>query len=143
MNERTKLIVVNNPSNPLGSVWSKQHVLDILALAEKHGLPIVADEIYENIIFPGEEKNSFSELTVNVPVIKCSGLAKEFYAPGWRIGWVALVGPEGVFDEVRKGLDNLVSMIFHPNTVVMGGLKEIMETNQEFNAERTLKIQER
>jgi tyrosine aminotransferase len=143
IDEKTKLIVVNNPSNPLGSVWSKQHILDILKLAEKHGLTIVADEIYENIIFPGEEKNSFSDLTVNVPVIKCSGLAKEFYAPGWRIGWVALVGAEGVFDEVRKGLDNLVSMIFHPNTVVMGGLKKIMETNHDFNAERALKLKER
>jgi len=48
------MILVNNPSNPLGAVWSESHVREILDFAEFNGLPIVSDEIYENIIFPGE-----------------------------------------------------------------------------------------
>jgi len=45
IDEKTTFLLINNPSNPLGSVWSKQHMLDIIALCKKHKLPIVADEV--------------------------------------------------------------------------------------------------
>jgi len=56
IDENTAAILVNNPSNPCGSVYSRQHIEDIVALAEKHHLPIIADEIYSGIVFEGKSR---------------------------------------------------------------------------------------
>ena len=74
----TTAIIYNNPSNPCGSVFSTEHILDLLKIAESHCLPIIADEIYEDIVFPGHKFNSIASLTDEVPVIHCSGTTKKF-----------------------------------------------------------------
>jgi tyrosine aminotransferase len=53
IDENTRAIILNNPSNPCGSVYSKSHLLDIISVAEKHGLPIISDEIYADMVFKG------------------------------------------------------------------------------------------
>ena len=82
IDENTKCIIVNNPGNPCGNVFSKEHIQDILAVAERHKLPIVADEIYEFFVFPGIEYHSMSSLSNTVPILTCSGLSKRFLVPG-------------------------------------------------------------
>jgi tyrosine aminotransferase len=52
VDERTKVILVNNPSNPCGSVFSREHIAAILEIAEKHQLPIISDEVYYDMVFP-------------------------------------------------------------------------------------------
>jgi tyrosine aminotransferase len=69
------------------------------------------------------------ELSKKVPIIMLSGLSKRYLVPGWRMGWIVLCGEEGVFDEVKKGLNNLCSMLGHPNTVVMNVIPEIQKAN--------------
>lgn len=86
----TSAIIITNPSNPCGSVFSKQHILDILTIAEKHHVPIIADEIYEHFVFPGSEYHSVSSLSRHVPVLSCGGLTKRFLVPGWRMGWIII-----------------------------------------------------
>lgn len=76
INEKTKAILVNNPGNPCGNVFSKEHILEILEIAERHQLPIIADEVYEFFTFPGVEFHAVSSLSRNVPVLTCSGLTK-------------------------------------------------------------------
>ena len=87
-----KGILVTNPSNPCGSVFSKEHLCDILGLAQRYCLPIVSDEVYGNITFTGNTFYSLGNLAMevggNVPVIVASGLAKQFLVPGWRVGWL-------------------------------------------------------
>ena len=70
------------------------------------------------MVFPGEKFISFSEVTKTVPVIKICGLTKKFFVPGWRAGWMVLFGQKGVFDEIKKGLNNLLNVVLMPNTVV-------------------------
>lgn len=55
---QTRAILVNNPGNPCGNVFDREHLLDIIDIAERHKLPIVADEIYEFVTFPGVEFHS-------------------------------------------------------------------------------------
>ena len=89
--ENVKGIVVNNPSNPNGSVYSKQHLKAIFHLCERHGLPIIADEIYGDLVFGDNIFTSMAEIMLEmgrtVPVIVTSGLAKQYLVPGWRVGW--------------------------------------------------------
>jgi len=86
---RTKAILIKNPSNPCGSNFSKEHLEGIVAVASRHGLPIIADEIYGGCVFNGEF-TPIHEVRQNVPVLTMGGLAKEFVVPGWRAGWVVL-----------------------------------------------------
>ena len=76
----TSAIIYNNPSNPCGSVFPKQHILDFLAVAEKHHVPIIGDEIYEDLVFPGNQFHAIASLTDEVPVLHCSGTTKKYYA---------------------------------------------------------------
>jgi tyrosine aminotransferase len=85
-------ILVNNPSNPTGCVFSKSHLEALVSLCSRHRLPIVADEVYGDLTF---EEHPFipladvaASLGREVPVITASGLAKQFLVPGWRVGWI-------------------------------------------------------
>ena len=92
IDENTKAILVNNPSNPCGSVFSQDHLLQILALADKYKVPIIADEIYEHFVFSGAGKKyvPMASLTTTVPVLSCGGLTKRYLVPGWRLGWITI-----------------------------------------------------
>ncbi|XP_053698459.1 tyrosine aminotransferase [Sabethes cyaneus] len=122
----TAALIVTNPSNPCGSVFSKSHLKAILDIAEKHYLPIIADEIYEHFVFPGHEFHSVSSLSEKVPVLSCGGLTKRFLVPGWRMGWIVIHDRDNVFREVRKGLANLSARILGANTMVQGALPDIL-----------------
>lgn len=79
--DRTKAILVNNPSNPCGSCFSKQHCLEILEVADDLKIPIIADEVYYGLAY-GEDSefHSFGNLTNDVPVIVSNLLLKSFSA---------------------------------------------------------------
>lgn len=134
IDENTAAIITTNPSNPCGSVFSKEHILDILAIAERHYVPIIADEIYEHFVFPGKIYYSMSSLSKNVPILSCSGLTKRFLVPGWRFGWITIHDRHNVFKkEVRKGLGNLSGRILGANTIIQGALSAILKnTPQSF-----------
>lgn len=133
IDHNTAAIVLTNPSNPCGSVFSKKHILDLIKVAEKHCLPIIADEIYEHFVFPGVEYHSVSSLSKKVPVLSCGGLTKRFLVPGWRLGWIVIHDRNNLLKEVRKGLAALASRILGSNTIIQGALPHILkETPQEF-----------
>ena len=90
IDSNTVAIVVVNPSNPCGSVYSKQHLLDILAVAERHFLPIIGDEVYSEMVFKGQQFYSIASLSKNVPILSCGGIGKKYLVPGWRLGWILI-----------------------------------------------------
>lgn len=81
IDENTVAIVYNNPSNPCGSLFKEQHIRNLLYIAEKYRLPIIADEIYEYMVYPGQEFISIGSLSDTVPIISCRGTTKRFL--GW------------------------------------------------------------
>lgn len=85
-------MVVNNPSNPTGAVWSKQHLREIVRFCQEYTLPLVADEVYGDLTFQNHvfvpAAQVAAECGNQVPVITASGLGKQFLVPGWRVGWV-------------------------------------------------------
>lgn len=102
IDENTTALILTNPSNPCGSVFTAEHILAVLAIAERHRIPIIADEIYEHFVFRNVEYHSISSLSKNVPVLSCGGLTKRFLVPGWRLGWIVIHDRNNVFQEIRK-----------------------------------------
>ncbi|XP_071448916.1 tyrosine aminotransferase [Hetaerina americana] len=139
----TVAIIVNNPSNPCGSVFSKEHLLKILDIARRNYVPIIADEIYDHFVFPGHEFYSLGSLSEDVPILTCGGLTKRFLVPGWRMGWIVIHDRNGVFDqEIRKGLNCLSQRIIGSNTLVQGALPSILSnTPTEFFKETLSAVQ--
>lgn len=133
IDEHTAAIIVTNPSNPCGSVYSKEHILEILKIAERHFVPIIADEIYEHFVFPGNDYHSMSSLSKNVPILSCGGLTKRFLVPGWRLGWIIVHDRHDAFEDIRRGLINLSSRILGSNSLVQGAIPDILQkTPQKF-----------
>ncbi|KDR15584.1 tyrosine aminotransferase isoform X2 [Zootermopsis nevadensis] len=131
----TAALVVNNPSNPCGSVYSRQHLQEILRVAQAKFVPIIADEIYEHMVFPGQTFHSLASVSEDVPILSCSGLTKRFLVPGWRMGWIIIHDRHGIFEEsgVRVGLQRLSQRIIGSNTLIQGALAGILtRTPQKF-----------
>lgn len=78
IDDRTAAIIVNNPNNPTGSVYGRQHLEDILKLAERHRVPIIADEIYGDMVFGGAQFYPMHTLEPKVPMLTCDGISKRY-----------------------------------------------------------------
>jgi tyrosine aminotransferase len=141
IDQKTRAILINNVGNPCGNVFSKKHILDILALAERHQVPIISDEIYEFFVFPGVEYYSLAELSKNVPILACSGLTKRFIMPGVRCGWIAIHDKYDTLKEIKQGLVRISGRNFGPNSTVQLALPEILaKTPQSFFTETVTKV---
>ncbi|KAJ8971769.1 hypothetical protein NQ317_004699 [Molorchus minor] len=141
IDQNTAAIVINNPSNPCGSVFSEEHLQDILEIAYRRRKPVIADEIYEQLVFPGEKFVSTASLNSHVPILICGGLAKRFLVPGWRLGWIVIHDEVGAFEYIRKALLCLSQRTIGSNTLIQGALPGILRnTPQSFHDEliRTL-----
>jgi len=144
IDNKTRAIIILNPSNPCGSNFSKEHILDILKVAEKYKLPIISDEIYADMVFSGNKFYSVASLSKNVPVLQCGGIAKKFLVPGWRCGWVVVHDVNEIFGaNIRNGLFQLSQRILGPCTLVQAALPDILNnTSSEFH-DNTMKKLER
>ncbi|WAR11756.1 ATTY-like protein [Mya arenaria] len=129
IDDNTAAIIVNSPSNPCGSVYSRKHLQDILRVAEMHKVPIIADEIYEHFVFSGTEYHSLASLTDTVPVLSCSGLTKRFLVPGWRLGWIVINDRNNIFQEECFDYPNFFRVVL---TVPQEKLNEACERIAEF-----------
>lgn len=126
VDSKTKAIVINNPSNPCGSNFSVEHLVGIAAVARKHGLPIIADEIYGKCVFNGVF-HPMHHHSGDVPVITLSGLAKEFIVPGWRVGWLLVHDKQsGRMAEVKAGLKSLTQLILGANSLIQAALPRLL-----------------
>ncbi|CAH0558156.1 unnamed protein product [Brassicogethes aeneus] len=134
IDQYTAAIVLNNPSNPCGSVFSRKHLSDILELAYRRRIPVIADEIYEQLVFPGKKFASTASLHSQVPILICGGLAKRFLVPGWRLGWIVVHDEINAFQNIRKALVSLSQRTIGSNTLIQGALPAILRnTPQSFH----------
>lgn len=92
IDERTKAIVLINPNNPTGALYSVKTLERIAELALKHNLVVFADEIYDKLLMDGLQHTSIASLSSELSCITFSGLSKSYVAPGWRIGWGIVSG---------------------------------------------------
>ncbi|KTF14357.1 pyridoxal phosphate-dependent aminotransferase [Pseudoalteromonas sp. 10-33] len=107
---KTKALVLINPNNPTGAVYSDDLLKQLIDIAREHKLLLLSDEIYEKILYDGVTHTSIASLCDDVPMITFNGLAKTYRAAGLRMGWMVLSGKTSAMDDLSKGLDILSSM---------------------------------
>jgi len=125
IDSKTRAILINNPSNPCGSNYSKEHLQQIVDVAKRHNLLIVADEIYGALVFDGDF-TPIQSVRGDVPVLSVGGIAKEFVVPGWRVGWVVIHDHTNQLNEIRVGLRNLSTTTLGANTLIQGALPKVL-----------------
>jgi tyrosine aminotransferase len=104
---RTRAIIVNNPSNPCGSVYSRAHLEALVAIAERRRVPLIADEVYAHMVFAGQVFVPLADVCGDVPCFSVGGVAKQYLAPGWRLGWSLLHDPAKHAAAARAALNQL------------------------------------
>ena len=107
---KTKGIVVINPNNPTGALYSDELLLQIVEVAKEHDLIIMADEIYDRILYDDMEHTPMSTLTDEVLVLSYNGLSKSHRIAGFRAGWMMVSGRKEHASDFIEGLDMLASM---------------------------------
>ncbi|MEM2574695.1 MAG: aminotransferase class I/II-fold pyridoxal phosphate-dependent enzyme, partial [Candidatus Jordarchaeales archaeon] len=113
--EKVRGIVLINPNNPSGAVYSEKTVKEIIDVAGEHGIPVISDEIYDQIVYDGSFKSTAS-ISYDVPVIGLNGLSKTYLITGWRLGYVYFYDPEGVLDGLKEGVKKMARMRLSVNT---------------------------
>ena len=109
INPQTRAILLINPSNPTGAVMSRRTLEKVLEIAREHNLVILADEIYDKLIYePGTEHISIATLARDVPIITFNGLSKAYLVPGWRIGWAIATGPREALHHYLESVHRLL-----------------------------------
>jgi len=102
-------IILINPNNPTGAVYSKKTLEGIVEIARRHNLIIFADEIYDKLIIDDDAKHySIATMAPDVPCITFNGLSKAYLAPGWRIGWGIATGPAEILAPYLEGVHKLL-----------------------------------
>ncbi|WP_330577916.1 pyridoxal phosphate-dependent aminotransferase [Alkaliphilus pronyensis] len=113
---KTKALLLNSPSNPTGSLYNREDLEMIAEIAVEHGIVIIADEIYEKLVYDGEEHISIASLNNSIKdqTIIVNGMSKAYAMTGWRIGYTASN------KEIANIMGNLQShATSHPNTIAM------------------------
>lgn len=110
INENTKAIVVINPNNPTGSVYPAPLLKELVALAKEHKLILLADEIYDKILYDGAIHTPLASLSQDVLMLTYNGLSKTHRAAGYRSGWMVITGPKHYAEDFIDGIDMLASM---------------------------------
>jgi aminotransferase len=135
--DRTSAIVLNSPSNPLGTVMDDDDVLAMVDLARHHGLTVISDEVYEQILFDGRRHVSAATLAGDLDhVIVVSSLSKSHAMTGWRLGWAIAAPPVvAVMAEIQEGtLANLPVPIQRAGIAALTGpqdeLREMVDAYQ-------------
>lgn len=107
---RTKGIVIINPNNPTGAVYSKEVLLDIAEIARQNNLIIFADEIYDKILYDEAKHTMVASLANDVVCITFGGLSKVYRGAGFRSGWLVISGPKHLAKGYIEGIDMLSNM---------------------------------
>src|SRR5262245_8024896 len=103
--QETRALVVIDPNNPTGAVYSTDTRRALIDFAETHGLLILADEVYGDLGFSGPVE-PYGKLDADAPIISFSSLSKAYLAPGWRTGWMA-IGRSPRLDDVMAAVKKL------------------------------------
>ena len=108
--DKTKGIVIINPNNPTGALYSKEILEEIVKVAREYELIIFADEIYDRLVMDGLQHISIASLAPDVPCVTFNGLSKSHRVAGFRCGWMTISGDKKKIKGYIEGLNLLSSM---------------------------------
>jgi len=141
ISNRTKGIVVINPNNPTGALYSKQVIKEILDIAGEYQVPVISDEIYDDLTFDGKQYATAS-LTKDVPVITFNGFSKVYLMPGWRIGYI-LFHHSGELNEIQDAFMRIARSRLCASSVCQRACIQALNGPQDHIKEVNRKLRER
>ena len=130
---KTKAIVLINPNNPTGAVYTKEIVEKIVRIAEKHQLILFSDEIYDKIIYDSVKHHSAAGLSEEILIVTMGGLSKNYRAAGFRGGWMILTGAKHKAKSYIEGLNFLFSTRLCANVITQLGIQTALGGYQSIN----------
>lgn len=132
--DRTRVLVIINPNNPTGAVYSREILVKIVELARKHNLVLMSDEIYDKILYDDAVHIPLATLAPDVLTLTFNGLSKAYRVCGYRAAWLVVTGPLERARDYLEGITLLASMRLCPNVpaqnaiqVALGGYQSINE----------------
>jgi alanine-synthesizing transaminase len=144
INSRTKAILLINPNNPTGAIYSRQTLERVVELARRHNLLILADEIYDKLIIDEDcEHISIATLAPDLPVITFNGLSKAYLVPGWRIGWAVATGPAEALGDYLEAVYKLLRARLSAPHPFMHAIAPALEGPQDHLKEVRAKLRRR
>ena len=143
INRGTRAIIVSNPNNPTGAVYSRHTLEEIVELARQHNLVIFADEIYDKLILDGDPRPPLATLGPDVPVVTFNGLSKAYLAPGWRVGWGVASGPAAALAPYLEGIHQLLRARLCSNYPQQFAVRPALEGPQDHLVEVRVKLRSR
>ncbi|MBO9649857.1 MAG: pyridoxal phosphate-dependent aminotransferase [Variovorax sp.] len=131
---RTKGIVVINPNNPTGALYSDELLKGIVEIAREHGLVIFADEVYDKVLYDGVKHTAIASLSKDVLTLTFNSLSKSYRSCGYRAGWLVVSGDKKMARDYIEGLNMLSNMRLCANVpgqwaiqTALGGYQSINE----------------
>jgi alanine-synthesizing transaminase len=135
---RTKGIVVINPNNPTGVMYSDELLRGIVQIAREHELVILADEVYDKVLYDGVSHTALASLSTDVLTLTFNSLSKAYRSCGYRAGWMVLSGPKEVAKDFIEGLNMLANLKLGSNVpgqyavqTALGGYQSINDLVKE------------
>jgi alanine-synthesizing transaminase len=129
----TKALVLINPNNPTGAVYSKALLLQIIELAREHGLMVFSDEIYDKILYDGAQHQCIAALADDIFFITLGGLSKNYRIAGFRAGWLVVSGQKALGSNYIDGLNMLSSMRMCANVPSQHAIQTALGGYQSIN----------
>ncbi|WP_296402254.1 aminotransferase class I/II-fold pyridoxal phosphate-dependent enzyme [Psychrobacter sp.] len=136
--DKTRGIVVINPNNPTGALYSNEVLLEIIDLAREYNLVLMADEIYDRILYDDAVHTPMCTLAQDILILTYNGLSKSHRIAGFRAGWLMLSGNKDHASDFIEGLDMLASMRLcanvpaqHAIQTAVGGYQSIRDLTAE------------
>jgi alanine-synthesizing transaminase len=130
INSKTRAIILINPNNPTGSLYTIDILQQIINLALEHNLVIFADEIYDKLLFDGKKHLSIASLNKDVSVITFGGLSKNYFVPGFRIGWGIVSGQQKVLGNYIEAINKILRARLSANHPEQYAIKPALEGDQ-------------
>jgi alanine-synthesizing transaminase len=129
--ERTKALVVINPNNPTGAVYSRETLRQIADVARKYELLLLADEIYDKILYDDATHISMASAAPDVLCLTFNGLSKAYRIAGYRAGWLAITGPKDHASSFLEGISLLANMRLCPNVPAQYGVQVALSGSRD------------
>ena len=143
LNEKTRAIILINPNNPTGSLYTIENLQAIIELALENDLVIFADEIYDKLLFDGKKHISIASLNKDVSCVTFGGLSKNYMVPGFRIGWGIVSGRQEILEEYIEAINKILRARLSANHPEQYGIKPSLEGDQSHLVESNAKLTER
>ena len=142
ISNKTQAILICSPNNPTGAMYGEKKIKEIINLAGEYDLPILSDEIYDQITYDKSYVCPAS-LTKDVPIIGLNGFSKTHLVTGWRLGYLYYHDPENKLDELKNGIAKMARARLSANSVAQFAAVEILRTSSNHTVEMVQKLKER